>query len=176
MPQKMRDSKTKSSTNGKFNTNLTNQSKQNAEKWKNSPSVFKKETAKAMVTICQSGEFTNEELNQTQNIVDALALFSVKDATGAKCRNYNKLRKSFAGHGKKVPEKQPNVPTPKATLPPINERTRKLCKKCGRMATHRFFECKYQLATANKATIKDVNRTGKNLKHVKMKKLKANGR
>ena len=60
-----------------------------------------------MVTIRQSGEFTNEELNQTQNIVDAMALFSVKDATGAKRRNYNKLRKSLAGHGQKVPEKQP---------------------------------------------------------------------
>ena len=101
MPQKMKDSKFKSSTNGKFNTNSTNQSKQNADKWKNSPSVFKKETAKAMVTIHQSGEFTNVELNQTQNIVDAMALFRVKDATGAKRRNYNKLRKSLAGHGQK---------------------------------------------------------------------------
>ena len=49
--------------------------------------------------------------NQTQNIVDAMALFSVKDATGAKRRNYNKLRKSLAEHGQKVPEKQPYVPT-----------------------------------------------------------------
>ena len=57
-----------------------------------------------MVTIRQSGEFTNEELNQTQNIVDAMALFSVKDATGAKRRNYNKLRKSLAEHGQQVPE------------------------------------------------------------------------
>jgi len=127
-----------------------------------------------MVTIRQSGEFTNEELNQTQNIVDAMALFSVKDATGAKRRNYNKLRKSLAGHGQKVPEKQPYVPTPKATLPPINERTRKLCIKCGRMAKHRSFECKYQPASANKATIKDVNRAGKNLEHVTLKKSKAN--
>ena len=101
MPQRMKDSKPKSSPNGKFNTNSTNQSKQNADKWKNSPSMFKKETAKAMVTFCQSGEFTNEELNQTQNIVDAMALFSVKGATGAKRRNYNKLRKSLAGHVQK---------------------------------------------------------------------------
>ena len=36
-----------------------------------------------MVTIRHSGEFTNEELNQTQNIVDAMALFSVKDTTGS---------------------------------------------------------------------------------------------
>jgi hypothetical protein len=42
------------------------------------------------------------------------------------------------------------------------------------MAKHRSFECKYQPATANKATIKDVNRTGKNLEHVTMKKSKAN--
>ena len=96
-----------------------------------------------MVTIRQSGEFTDEELNQTQNIVDAMALFSVKDATEAKRRNYNKLRKSLAGHGQKVPEQQPYKPTPKATLPPINERARKICKKCGRMAKHRSFECKY---------------------------------
>jgi hypothetical protein len=61
MPQKMKDSKSKSSTNGKFNTNSINQSKQNAETWKNSLSVFEKETAKAMITIRQSGEFTNEE-------------------------------------------------------------------------------------------------------------------
>ena len=124
----MKESKPKSSPNGKFNTNSTNQTKQNADKWKNSPSIFKKETAKAMVTIRQSGEFTNEELNQTQNIVDAMALFSVKDATGAKRRNYNKLRKSLAGHGQKVPEHQPYKPTPKAKLPPINERERKICK------------------------------------------------
>ena len=52
-----------------------------------------------MVTIRQSGEFTNEEPNLTQNIVDAMALFSVKDATGAKRRNHNKLRKGLAGHG-----------------------------------------------------------------------------
>ena len=73
-----------------------------------------------MVTIHQSGEFTNEKLNQTQNIVDAMALFSVKDATGAKRRNYNKLGKSLAGHGQKVPENQPYKPTPEATLSPIN--------------------------------------------------------
>ena len=30
-----------------------------------------------MVTIRESGEFINEELTQTQNIVDAMALFSV---------------------------------------------------------------------------------------------------
>jgi hypothetical protein len=42
------------------------------------------------------------------------------------------------------------------------------------MAKHRSFECKYQPATANKATIKDVNRTGKNLEHETMKKSKAN--
>ena len=173
MPQRMKDSKPKSSPNGKIITNLTNQSKQNAEKWKNSPSIFKKETAKAMVTIRQSGEFTNERLNQTQNIVDATALFSFKDATGAKRCNYNKLRKSLAGHGQKVPEHQPYKPTPKATLPPINERTRKICKKCERMANHRFFECKYQPESANKASIKDVNRPGKKLEHVTMKKAKA---
>ena len=33
---------------------------------------------KAMVSIRQSGEFTNEKLTLTQNIVDAMALFSVK--------------------------------------------------------------------------------------------------
>ena len=82
MPPWMKDSKQKSSPNGKFTTNSTNQSKQNADKWKNSPSIFKKETANAMVTIRQSGEFNNEELNHNQNIVDAMALFSVKDATG----------------------------------------------------------------------------------------------
>ena len=63
MPQRIKDSKPKSSPNCKFNTNSTNQSKQNADKWKNSPSIFKKETAKAMVNIRHSGEFTNEELN-----------------------------------------------------------------------------------------------------------------
>ena len=102
MPQRMNDSKPLSSPNGKFNTNSTNQSKQNADKWKNSPSMFKKETAKAMVTIRQSGEFTNEELNQTQNIVDVMALFSVKDATGAKRRNYNKLRKSLVKRDQRI--------------------------------------------------------------------------
>ena len=42
------------------------------------------------------------------------------------------------------------------------------------MAKHRSFECKYQPASANKASIKDVNRPGKKLEHVTMKKLKAN--
>ena len=65
-----------------------------------------------------------------------MALFILKDATGAKRRNYNKLRKSLAGHGQKVPEHQPYKPTPKAILPPINERERTICKKCGRMAKH----------------------------------------
>jgi hypothetical protein len=174
LPQRMKDSKSKSSPNGKFNTNLTNQSKHNADKWKNFPSMFKKETAKAMVTIRQSGEFTNEELNQTQNIVDAIALYSVKDATGAKRRNYNKLRKSLARHGQKIPENQPYKPAAKAILPPINERTRNLCKKCERMAKHQFFECKYQPASGYKATIEDVNRPGKKLELGTMKKSKAN--
>jgi hypothetical protein len=57
----------------------------------NAPNTFKKETAKAMVSIRQRGEFTNDELTQTQNIVDAMALFSVKEATVAKRRHYNKL-------------------------------------------------------------------------------------
>ena len=78
----MKDIRSKPSSNSKFNTNSVNQTKNNADKWKNSPNVFKKETAKAMVSIRQSGEFTNEELTQTQNIVDAMALFSVKEATG----------------------------------------------------------------------------------------------
>ena len=39
---------------------------------------------------------------------------------------------------------------------------------------NRSFECKYQPASANKALIMDVNRPGKTLKHVIMKKLKAN--
>ena len=112
-------------------------------------SIYKKETAKAIVTIRQSGEFTNEELNQTQNIVDAMALFGVKDATGAKRRNYNKLRKSLAGHEQKVHKNQAYKLTPKASLPPINERTKKICKKCGRMAKHRSFECKYYQQSLN---------------------------
>ena len=65
--------------------------------------MFTKETANAMVSIRQSGEFTNEELTQTQNIVDAMSLFSVKEATGAKRRNHNKLKKSLADYGLKVP-------------------------------------------------------------------------
>ena len=55
-----------------------------------------------MVSIRQSGEFTNEDLPQTQNIVDAMALFSVKEATGAKRRNYNKLKVSLADYGQRV--------------------------------------------------------------------------
>ena len=42
------------------------------------------------------------------------------------------------------------------------------------MAKHRSFECKYQPASANKALIMDVNRPGKTLKHVTLKKSKAN--
>ena len=80
----------------------------------------------------------------------------------------------MARHEQKVPEQQPYKPTRKATLPPINERARKICKKCGRMAKHRSFKCKYQPASANKALIMDVNRPGKTLKHVTLKKSKAN--
>jgi hypothetical protein len=61
---------------------------------------------KAMVSIRQSGEFTIEKLTQTQNIVYAMALFSVKEATGAKRRHYNKLKKSLAGYGQKAPPNQ----------------------------------------------------------------------
>ena len=42
------------------------------------------------------------------------------------------------------------------------------------MAKHRSFECKYQPASANKALIIDVNRPGKTLNHVTLKKSKAN--
>ena len=59
MPQRMKDIRAKPSSNSKFNSNSVNQTKSNADKWKNSPNVFKKETAKAMVSIRQSGEFTN---------------------------------------------------------------------------------------------------------------------
>ena len=74
-----------------------------------------------MVSIRHSGEFTNEELTQTQNIVDAMALFSVKEATGAKRRNYNKLKKSLAGYGQKVPPNQPTKPAPKAEPTNFND-------------------------------------------------------
>jgi hypothetical protein len=165
---------TRSSGNTKFNSNSINQSKNNSDKWKNAPNSFKKETAKAMVSIRQSGEFTNEELTQTQNIVDAMALFSVKEATGAKRRHYNKLKKSLAGYGQKVPPNQPNKPAPKAEPTNFNERTRRLCKNCNKMAKHRTFECKFKTVTANKATIKDVNRPGKVLEHVSRKVAKVN--
>jgi hypothetical protein len=65
MPQRLKDIKSKSSVNNEFNSNSINQSKNNSDKWKNAPNSFKKETAKAMVSIRQSGEFTNEELTQT---------------------------------------------------------------------------------------------------------------
>jgi hypothetical protein len=84
MPQRLKDIKSKSSSNSKFYSISLNRSKADSDKWKNSPNVFKKETVKAMVSIRQSGEFTNEELTQTQNIVVAITLFSVKGATGAK--------------------------------------------------------------------------------------------
>jgi hypothetical protein len=62
IPQRLKDIKSKSSSNSKFNTNSVNQANNNADKCKNSPNIFKKETAKAMVSNRQSGEFTNEEL------------------------------------------------------------------------------------------------------------------
>ena len=37
-----------------------NQSKNNSDKWKNALNTYKKETAKAMVSIRQSGELTNK--------------------------------------------------------------------------------------------------------------------
>ena len=127
-----------------------------------------------MVSIRQSGEFTNEELTQTQNIVDAMALFSVKEATGAKRRNYNKLKKSLAGYGQKVSPNQQNKPAPKAEPTNFNDRTKRLCKNCDKIAKHRTFECKIKNVSANKATRKDVNRPDKVLEHVSRKVAKVN--
>jgi hypothetical protein len=102
IPQQLIDIKAKSSSNSSFNSNSVNQSTNNLGKWKNSCNTFKK-TEKAMVSIRHSGEFTNEEITQTQNIVDAMALFSVKETIGAKSRHYNNLKKILAGYGQKVP-------------------------------------------------------------------------
>ena len=83
-----------------------------------------------------------------------MALFSVKEATGAMRRNYNKLKKSLAAYGQKVPPNQPNKPAPRAEPTNFNDRTRRLCKNCNKMARHRTFECKIKNVFANKATIK----------------------
>jgi hypothetical protein len=106
--------------------------------------------------------------------MDAMALLSVKEATRAKRRNYNKLKKSLAGYGQKVLPNQPNKPAPKAEHTSFNDRTRRLCKNCNKMAKHRTFECKIKNVSANRATIKDVNKPGKILEHVLRKIAKVN--
>ena len=115
-----------------------------------------------MVSIRQSGEFTNEELTQTQNIVDAMALFSVKEATGAKRRNYNKLKKSLAGYGQKVPPNQPNKPAPKAEPTIFNDRVKRLDKNYNKMAKHRKIECKIKNVAAHKVFIPPPKTFSKN--------------
>ena len=42
------------------------------------------------------------------------------------------------------------------------------------MSKHRTFECKFKTVSANKATIKDVNKPGKVLEHVSRKVAKVN--
>ena len=70
---------------------------------------------------------------------------------------------------KKVPPNQPNKPAPKAEPTNFNDRVKRLCKNCNKMAKHRTIECKIKNVAAHKATIKDVNRPGKVLENVSRK-------